>query len=99
MRSAAAKRKDRTRETPVQSFPDLLASLSSLTAIELGYEKIPCYGVPMLSKMTPLQAKAFELLGSEQHPRPGAGPPLRKHVHRLRTAPKPSHRSAFFKSV
>ena len=76
--SAAAKHKDRTCETPdgelsVQSFPGLLAGLSSLTAIELGHEKTPCDGVPMLSKMTSLQAKAFELHGSEPHPAPSLG--------------------------
>ena len=42
-RSPAAKRNNRTRETlagdlPLQSLPDLLASLSTLTAVELVYE-------------------------------------------------------------
>ena len=47
--------------------------LASLTAIDLGHEKIPSCGIPMLSEMTPFQAKAFELLGLEPHPAPSLG--------------------------
>ena len=62
---------------PVQSFPDLLESLSSLTAVELELEGAPEHGVPMLSAMTPLQEQAFELLGISPHPAPAltADPP------------------------
>ena len=80
-RSPAAKRKDRTRETldgrlPLQSFPDLLASLSTLTTVELVYEQVPGYVLPALSAMTPLQTEAFKLLGVKPHPAPSlAGPP------------------------
>ncbi len=73
-RSGEAQRKDRTREgLPVQSFPDLLESLSSLTAVELELEGAPEHGVPMLSAMTPLQEQAFELLGISPHPAPALG--------------------------
>ena len=58
---------------PVQSFPDLLESLSSLTAVELELEGAPEHGVPMLSAMTPLQEQAFELLGISPHPAPALG--------------------------
>ena len=79
-RSPAAKRKDRTRETlqgrlPLQSFPDLLASLSTLTAVELVYEQVPGYAIPALSAMTPLQRKAFDLLGLKPDPAPSLTPP------------------------
>ena len=79
-RSPAAQRKDRTRETlkgrlPLQSFPDLLASLSTLTAVELVYEQVPGYTIPALSAMTPLQRKAFDLLGLQPHPAPTLAPP------------------------
>ena len=79
-RSPAARRKDRTRETlkarlRLQSFPDLLASLSTLTAVELVYEQVPGYAIPALSAMTPLQHKAFDLLGLEPHPAPPLAPP------------------------
>ena len=85
-RSPAAKRNNRTRETlagdlPLQSLPDLLASLSTLTAVELVYESVPGYAVPTLSAMTDLQRRAFELLGLQPHPAlslaspPAAGAP------------------------
>ena len=60
---------------PLQSFPDLLASLSTLTAVELVYEQVPGYAIPALSAMTPLQRKAFDLLGLEPHPAPSLTPP------------------------
>ena len=79
-RSPVAQHKGRTRETlkgrlPLQSFPDLLASLSTLTAVELVYEQVPGYAIPALSAMTPLQRKAFDLLGLEPHPAPPLAPP------------------------
>ena len=81
-RSPQARRKDCTRMTldaqmPLQSFPDLLASLSTLTAIELEYEQVPGHAIPMLSAMTPLHSKAFELLELEPHPAPALAPPPR----------------------
>lgn len=73
-RGAAAAAKERTRRTPdglpVQSFPDLLGSLGGLTAVELEYAQVPGYPVPTLSEPTPLQRRAFELLGAEPHPAP-----------------------------
>ena len=79
-RSPAAKRKDCTRETldgrlPLQSFPDLLASLSTLTTVELVYEQVPDYVLPALSAMTPLQSEAFKLLGVKPHPAPSLARP------------------------
>ena len=79
-RSPAAKRKDRTRVTlegdlPLQSLPDLLASLSTLTAVELEYESVPGYAVPTLSAMTDLQRRAFELLDLQLHPAPSLARP------------------------
>ncbi len=74
-RSEAAKAKDRTRRStqeglPLQSFPDLLGSLSSLTAIELRLEAAPEHRVPVLSALEPLQKRAFELLGIQPHAAP-----------------------------
>lgn len=70
-RSAAAKRKDCTRETPeglpVHSFPDLLESLAGLTAQELRVREVPEVAVALLSEPDPLQQRAFELLGIEPH--------------------------------
>ena len=85
-RSPEAQRKDRTRETlegrlPLQSFSDLLASLSTLTASELVYEQVPGHAIPSLSALTELQRRAFDLLGLKPHPAPSlassseAGPP------------------------
>ena len=79
-RSPAAKRKHRTRETlagnlPLQSLPDLLASLSTLTAVELEYESVPGYAVPTLSAMTDLQRRAFELLRLQPHSAPSLARP------------------------
>ena len=73
-RSAAAKRKDCARLTPgglpVQSFPDLLRSLSALSATELRVEGAEGVAVPALHAMTPLQRAAFDLLGLRPHPAP-----------------------------
>ncbi len=74
-RSEAAKAKDRTRRStqeglPLQSFPDLLGSLSSLTAMELRLEAAPEHRVPVLSALEPLQKRAFELLGIQPHAAP-----------------------------
>ena len=80
-RGAAAQAKERTRRTPgdglpVQSFPDLLASLGGLAAVELEYPQVPGYTVPTLSELSPLQRRAFDLLEAEPHPAPAAsGPP------------------------
>ncbi len=75
-RSDQAKRKDCTRVTsdgllPVQSFPDLLSSLSSLTTSELSFKQIPNHRIPRVSEMTPLHRKAFDLLDFQPHPAPG----------------------------
>ena len=78
---AAAEAKERTRRTPRdglpgQSFPDLLASLGGLTAVELEHAQLPGSAVPTLSELTPLQRWAFELLEAEPHPAPALnGPP------------------------
>ncbi len=76
-RSEEAKAKDRTRRTqqgdlPLQSFPDLLGSLSSLAAMELRLEAAPEHRVPVLSALEPHQERAFALLGIQPH----AAPPL-----------------------
>ena len=75
VRSAAAKRKDRTRKTldgalPLQSFPDLLESLSTLAVVELEHEQLPGHAIPALSAMTELQRRAFQLLQLKPHPAP-----------------------------
>ena len=77
-RSEEAKAKDRTRRTqqgdlPLQSFPDLLGSLSSLTAMELRLEAAPEHRVQLLSALEPLQQRAFELLGIQPHAAPALG--------------------------
>ena len=74
-RSEEAKAKDRTRKStqeglPLQSFPDLLGSLSSLTAMELRLEAAPEHRVQVLSALEPLQKRAFELLGIQPHAAP-----------------------------
>ena len=79
-RSEPARRKDRTRRTldgqlPLQSFPDLLASLGTLTAVELKIEGVPGLAVPTLSELTPLQKRAFKLLGLRPHPAPRLSSP------------------------
>ncbi len=79
VRSEQGKRKDRTREMlegnlPLQSFPDLLAHLTTLSALELRLEAAPEHRVSKLSALTPLQERAFELLGSKPHPAPPPEP-------------------------
>ena len=74
-RSAAGKRKDHTRKTlagdlPLQSFEDLLENLATLMAAELRLEAMPEHHVSMLSALTPLQERAFELLGIKPPPAP-----------------------------
>ena len=88
-RSEEAKAKDRTRRSsqgglPLQSFPDLLGSLSSLTAMELRLEAAPEHRVQLLSALEPLQQRAFELLGIQPH----AAPPLEPD---RAAQPEPSH--------
>ena len=73
VRSEAGRRKDRTRETlegglPLHSFEDLLAHLTTLSAVELRLEAAPEQRVSKLSALTPLQERAFELLGIKPHP-------------------------------
>ena len=78
-RSQEARRKDCSRKTlegelPLRSFPDLLESLGALAAVELESKPVPGHAVPTLSKMTPLQKKAFDLLGLWPHPAPWLSP-------------------------
>ena len=75
-RSPTAKRKDRTRKTlegglPLQSFPDLLESLSTLTVVELEHEQLPGHANPALSAMT-------ELLRLKPDPAPALSRPPEK---------------------
>ncbi len=79
-RSAAAQRKDRTRQSedgslPLQSLADLLAGLGTLCAAELQYPQLPGYGVPTLSQLEPLHERVFALLGCQPHPAPAPRPP------------------------
>ena len=80
-RVAATQHRDRTRETlagglPLQRLPDLPASLSTLTAVELVYESVPGSAVPTLSAMTALQRGGFDLLGLQPYRAPSlASPP------------------------
>ena len=76
-RSAAAQRKDGTRQTlqggqPLQSFEDLLEHLGGLTVAELQLEVAPEQRVAVMSAQTPLQQRAFKLLGVKAHPAPAA---------------------------
>ena len=64
VRSEQGKRKDRTRETlegnlPLQSFPDLLAHLTTLSALELRLEAAPEHRVSKLSALTPFVVFQF----------------------------------------
>ena len=91
-RSPEAQEKDRTRRSqpgglPLQSFPDLLGSLSSLTAMELRLEAAPEHRVRVLSALEPLQERAFELLRIQ----PYAAPPL--EPERARKL-EPSHQAS-----
>ena len=67
---------------PLQSFPDLLGSLSSLTAMEMRLEAAPEHRVQVLGALEPLQKRSFELLGIQPH----AAPPLEPEPDA-----KPSH--------
>lgn len=58
----------------MQRLPDLLGTLSPLTALELNFEQVPGHVVPTLSEMTPLQRRAFNLLGPRPHPAPRLSP-------------------------
>ena len=76
-RSAAAKRKDSTRRTaagdlPLNSFADLLEHLGGLSAAELRLAVAPEQRVGVVSALTPLQKRAFQLLGIKPHPAPPA---------------------------
>ena len=81
-RSAAAKRKDCTRQSedgslPLQSLAGLLAGLGMLCAAELHYQHVPSYTVPTLNQLEPLHECAFALLDYQPHrapnPPPGSG--------------------------
>jgi hypothetical protein len=84
-RTAAAQRKDCTRQTadgslPVHSLADLLAGLGTLSALELQYAQVPGYAVPTLSELEPLHERVFELLGIQPHPAPALSePPASEH--------------------
>lgn len=51
-----------------QGLPELLASLSALTSVELNFEQVPETLVPTPCEMTPLQQGAFQLQGLRPHP-------------------------------
>ena len=77
---AATQHRDRTRETlagglPLQRLPDLPASLSTLTAVELVYESVPGSAVPTLSAMTDLQRGGLRSAGPAAVPGPIPGEP------------------------
>ncbi len=79
-RSAAAKRKDRTRQSedgslPLQSLADLLAGLGTLCVAELQYPQVPGYGVPTRSQLELLHERVFALLNCQPHPAPAPRPP------------------------
>jgi hypothetical protein len=76
-RSDSAQRKDGTRRSleggqPLHSFEDLLAHLGGLTVAELQLEAAPEQRVAVVSALTPLQQRAFQLLGVKPHPAPAA---------------------------
>ena len=52
-----------------------MASLGSLTAVELRIEGVAGHAVPTLSELTPLHKRAFKLLGLQPHPAPRLSPP------------------------
>ena len=80
-RPPEARRKDRTREAlegrlPLQSFPDLLASLTTLTTVEQVDDQVPGYAIPAPGATTELQRTAFDRPGLKPHPAPSlAAPP------------------------
>ena len=65
--SASTKAKAASKQTPeglpVHSFQTLLADLGTLTLNEATLPDAPQHPFPMVAKLTPLQAKAFDLLG------------------------------------
>jgi len=67
VRSASAKEKDAGKRTPdgfpVQSFQNLLTSLGSLTKNTIAPKEYPQITFTQLTKPTPLQKKALDLLG------------------------------------
>ena len=76
-RSEAGQRKDSTRRTlagdlPLHSFEDLLEHLGGQSAAELRLEVAPEQRVAVVSAMTSLQKRAFQLLGIKPHPAPPA---------------------------
>ena len=73
-RLPAAKRTGRTG-LPLQSLRDLLASLSTLTAVELVYKQVPGYAMPPPGAMLDLQRWASELLGLQPHLAPSMASP------------------------
>ena len=65
--AADAKRTSRRTQdgTPVTSFADLMAHLATMTLNIVAAPKAPNVTFTMGSKLTPLQARAFDLLGAE----------------------------------
>ena len=60
---AKAASKQTPEELPVHSFQPLLADLGTLTLNQVTLPDAPQHPFPMVAKPTPLQAKAFDLLG------------------------------------
>ncbi len=60
---AKAASKQTPEELPVHSFQTLLADLGTLTLNQVTLPDAPQHPFPMVAKPTPLQAKAFDLLG------------------------------------
>ena len=67
VRSSAARRKDQTKRTddqlPVHSFRTLLADLATLAKNRVRTSGTPATEFYVLTRPTPLQQRAFELLG------------------------------------
>ena len=65
--SASTKAKAASKQTPEglpgHSFQTLLADLGTLTLNQVTLPDAPQHPFPMVAKPTPLQAKAFDLLG------------------------------------
>ena len=102
-RAAGPHTRDAGGGLPLQSLPDLLASLSTLTAVELVHKQLRGHAVPALSAMTDLERRAFEPLGPLPHPAPslaspstaGVPPPQRpvpSHTRLLAKAEDPAKR-------
>ena len=60
---AKAARKRTTDGLPVQSLRTLLANLGTLTLNQVALPNAPQHPFAMFAKPTPVQAKAFDLLG------------------------------------